>query len=269
MLLNSSEPPAGSPSPSGLLPERDLCPARVQFKASYSLAVSSKPDPPHPGQRVLIVVDLSSGPAGFQTCWQGWKSKLKSNVIVRYGFLRYSLCISIRDRTEPPGKRKNKHKKIWLINFKQTRRGGEGDRCTRRVAGEKPSPLTKLSHPPSKKKKHGFVVQDLVLPCDFWLSSACVCMTVTRMREPSPRDSCPFSHPTSCCQGRSERTGTARRGWQRTSARPSPGWQAPRGASKPTSSCAHLPSSFQLAAPAVKPPSSHREQARERLMGAS
>lgn len=167
MLLNSSEPPAGSPSPSGLLPERDLCPARVQFKASYSLAVSSKPDPPHPGQCVLIVVDLSSGPAGFQTCWQGWKSKLKSNVIVRYGFLRYSLCISIRDRTEPPGKRKNKHKKIWLINFKQTRRGGEGDRCTRRVAGEKPSPLTKLSHPPSKKKPMALLCRILFCPVIF------------------------------------------------------------------------------------------------------
>lgn len=122
---------------------------------------------------------------------------------------------------------------------------------------------------PFKKKTHGFVVQDLVLPCAFWLPSACVCVTVTRTRAPRPQDLCPFSHPTSCCQGRSGRIGAARRGWQRTSARPSPGWHAPRGASKPTSSRARLLSSFQLAAPAVKPPSSHREQARERLMGAS
>lgn len=65
---------------------------------------------------------------------------------------------------------------------------------------------------PFKKKTHGFVVQDLVLPCAFWLPSACVCVTVTRTRAPRPQDSCPFSHPTSCCQGRSGRIVAARRG---------------------------------------------------------
>lgn len=43
------------------------------------------------------------------------------------------------------------------------------------MAGEKPSPLTKLSHPPSKNPHDFVVVQDLVLPCDFWLPSARVC----------------------------------------------------------------------------------------------